>query len=291
MKNGMNNCKSLSFMFLFFAVLIIQSVPASSEIIRLKDGQVIRGEIVKQGDAYLRVKTRYQTRLVRRSNIERIEKGGMELRKIYIFTREGVVIEGYLVEEDSQQVIYRKSKTSSITKNISKLDILRMSQEPIRPVDLEFAFKPGIFYPFNTGGAELAPSSSLMANLSLNSMIVSGLRVELDAGYTKSENSDEPERFMQIVPVTLSLTRPFKFGNSFFVSPRLGAGLSMVDYDSGQGEEMDGQIFTVTSGLKFQYSLIARRFYIGLFFDYYMLWDSSGKLHAGIAGVSLSYRL
>ncbi len=267
------------------------AIPAGAEIIHLKDGQVIRGEIVKKGDGYIQVKTRYQVRLVRKSNIERIEEGGNSLRKIYMLTREGVVVKGYLVEQDSQRVVYKKNETSVENSTMSKLDILRMSEEEIRPVDLEFAFKPGIFFPFNSGGANLAPSTALMANLSFNSIVVPGLRAEIDSGFTRTENSDDPERYMQVIPVTVSGIYPLRISRSFTFSPRLGAGMSMVEYNSGQGEELDGQIFTLTAGLKFQYSLIQRRFFIGVFFDYYMLWDSSGMLHTGIGGVALSYRL
>ena len=266
-------------------------LPVFSEIIHLKDGQVIRGKIIEDRGRYIKVKTRYQTRLVRRNNIGRIEKGVVSLRKIYMLTRDSIVIKGYLVEQDSLRVVYKENKNSVTNKTISKLDILRMSDNEIRPVDLEFAFKPGIFIPFNSGGADLAPSTALMASLSFNTIVIQGLRAEIDAGFTRSENSDNPERYMQVLPVTLCAVYPFRITRAFSVSPKLGCGMSMVEYNSGQGEEFKGNLFTAAAGLKFQYSLIPRRFFIGLFFDYYMIMDSTGNLHTGIGGLSLSYRI
>ena len=99
---------------------------------------------------------------------------------------------------------YKTSADTESSKTISKLDILKMSNEEIRAVDFEIAVKAGVFYPINAGGAGLGPSAIYLVNFGFSSMIERNWRFSLEAGYTQSKSKDASERYIQVIPITLN---------------------------------------------------------------------------------------
>ena len=189
-----------------------------------------------------------------------------------------------------EQVEYKTSEDSPDTKTISKLDILRLSNEEIRPVDLEFALKPGVFSPLNSGGAELEPAPAVMAAAGFSSMYIRNLRVVLESGYAHSENSEISDRYLQTVPVTLSAAYRFTIPLGIEITPRLGVGVSMFEFKDGEGYEYNSTVITGIGGLKITYPVIPYKLHIGIFGDYLSLYDGSGLLNSVMSGVFLGYR-
>lgn len=275
----------------FFFVLLVSAGIARAETIRLKDGQVINGQIVRRSEYSLVIKTPYQTRRIPLYDVKSIDKEDNRRERIYIYTINREVISGYLVEQDSLQVQYTLNPDDKNGRTISKLDILQMSSDEIRPVDLALGFRTGVFCPLNTGGAKLGIAPMFTGTVGISSMAVRYLRIFLETGYTSAKNSDNQDRRMQIVPVTLNgeyrYTGPWKIE----ISPRLGLGLTMADYNSGENDRINGTVFTLAGGLKILYPVRVYRFYAGLFTDYYMLTDMSGVVNATSCGLCLEYRL
>jgi hypothetical protein len=274
--------------FLLFALSLTGD--ARAEIIYLNDGQVINGEIIQRGDGYITVKTKYQTRQINLGEVKSIEKERKGLERIYILTRENVVISGYLVEEDSLRVVYRDEQNSA-DKSLSKLDVLKMSSEEISAVDLEFRFMPGAFIPLNSGGAHLGPATSYMGSVGFNALFVPRLRVLLDAGYAQSQNSEHPGRALSVVPVTLSAAYPFPITRRFEFIPRLGLGFAMLQYSTGEGDQLGTMSMASVAGFTLSFAFVPRRFYLGVFADYMMLYDFSAALHSVNTGVFAGFRL
>lgn len=271
-------------------LVLFAATGAVAEIIHLYDGQVINGEIVGRGDGFIKVKTRYQVRYLNLDAIRKIEKERRGLDRVYILTRENAVITGYLVEEDSLQVVYRDAPDTA-DRTISKLDVLRMSKEEIRPIDMEFRFRPGAFIPLNTGGADLGLATAYTGSIGINAMIVPRLRFLLDVGFARSENDGNPGRYLQVVPVTLSAAWRFSLTRQFEIIPRMGLGVAALDYHSGEGDELATVSAAVIAGLTFSFALAPRRFYLGIYGDYLLLYDFSAALHTVITGVFAGFRL
>ena len=272
-------------------ILLFFAANLSAEIIRLKDGQILNGEIISKDERFITVKTRYQTRKIALYDVQAIEEEKTGLDKIYIFTRDNKVIKGFLVEQDSMQVEYKTSEDSPDTKIISKLDILQLSNEEIRPVDLEFALKPCVFFPLNSGGAKLEPAPAVMAGAGFSSMFRRDLRIVLESGYARSENSETADRYLQAIPVILSAA--YRFTLPFFgieITPKLGAGVSMVEFNDGEGDEFSSTVLSGAGGLKITYPVIPYRLHIGIFGDYLTFFDSSGALNSVLSGVFIGLR-
>ncbi|TAL31037.1 MAG: hypothetical protein EPN93_18615 [Spirochaetes bacterium] len=263
---------------------------ALAEIISLHDGQVINGEIIQRGDGYITVKTKYQTRQINLGEVKSIEKERKGFERVYILTRENAVISGYLVEEDALRVVYREGQDAP-DKTLSKLNIVKMSGEEISPVDLEFRFMPGAFIPLNTGGSHLGPATSYMGSAGFNALFVPRMRLLLDAGYAKSVNGEHSERYLQVIPVIASAVYPFRATSRLEIIPRLGLGFTRLEYYDGEKDELSTMAMTTVAGLSLSFSFVPRRFYLGLFADYMMLYDFSAALHAVVAGVFAGFRL
>jgi len=277
---------------LIYLMLFISASALSAEIIRLKDGQVINGTIVSRTEYSLVVKTRYQTKRISVYDLLSIEEEKTELQRLYILKNNKEIISGYLVEQDSLQVQYKLKPDSETTNTISKLDIIKMSSEEIKPVDLSAGLKAGIFYPINTGGANLSPSAIFLVDIGMSSIARRNLRFFVESGYTECENKEESERHMQIIPVLLNAEYRFFTGLwKLDISPRIGLGIAMTDYNSGENVELSGPVLAAAAGFKIMRPVRSGDLHLGIFADYMMLCDASGLLHSAIGGICIEYRL
>ncbi len=281
--------KKICFIINIFTLLLF-TADLSAEIIRLKDGQVLNGEIIGRDERFITVKTRYQTRKIARYDLAAIEKEKTGLDRIYIFTRDNNVIAGFLVEQDSMRVEYKIKEDSPDTKTISKLDILQLSNEEIRPVDLEFTLKLCAFFPLNSGGAKLEPAPAVLAGAGFSSMFRRNLRFSLESGYVQSENSKTSERYLKAVPVTLSAAYRFTVPLGIEVTPKIGAGVSMFEFNDGEGDEFSSTVLAGTAGLQITYPVIPYKLHIGLFGDYLTFYDGSGFFNSAMSGFFVGLR-
>lgn len=277
--------------FILFITLFAAAGVVNAETIRLKDGQIINGEILKKTEYSVIVKTPYQTRRIAMNEIVSIDREENKQERLFILTRDREIISGYLVEQDSLQVQYKTGPDDKIEKTISKLDILQMSSDEIRPVDLALGFRTGIFCPFHTGGSDLGVSPLFMADIGISSMMMRYLRFFMEVGYACPKNSDNNGRRMQIIPVTMNCEYRFMAPWKIEISPRFGLGAAMADYNSGEKDEKGGTLFLTTTGVRFTYPVKKHRIYAGLFTDYNLMTDTSGMISAISCGACIEYRL
>ncbi len=290
MKLKINATLLLQFILLF--ALALPDRPRA-ELVHLKDGQVLSGSITARDRDTITVKSAYLEKVVKRSDILRIEEAKKELEPLYILTTGGDTISGFLVEQDARQVVYRLTADSEEDRTISKLHVKKMSREEFRPVDLEFFLRPGVFLPLNPGNSRLGPAPMLMAGAGANSMWKRWMRLELEAGYAKSDSREYGGQYLRVLPVFLSATTDYvlPFYPDIAAVPRLGLGLAMLEYDDGEGGRHSGNAMGITAGLGLRYCLLRHRVYAGLWTDYSMLYDGSGMLHVMTLRISGNYRL
>ncbi len=101
-----------NFLFLFIIVLMVP-LRLNSEIVYMKDGQILKGSIIREDRSTLIVKTRFQTRKIYRDHVKRILYGDREMESINILLKSGEILKGYLVDQDAKQVIFREKKDAT----------------------------------------------------------------------------------------------------------------------------------------------------------------------------------
>lgn len=270
------------------AVLIILSCSyAYSEIVYMKDGQVVKGQIVAEDAGTVTVKTKYQTRVIRKNHISRIMYGDRDLEEINILMNDGSTITGYLIDQDNNKVIIRKEKTSAKEIIIKKSDIKQMSQKKIIPLYPAVSIGVGMFYPFDSKGADLDAALMVTASMGFNLTFISNTRLLIEGGYTKPVSKTADGVSFLVVPVTLNLCYDLAF-SSFHVVPRMGAGLSMCEFDDGLNSPTQGYDFTFIGGLGCEYELAERTLRIGVYCNYFLLKEKEASMNSitGMFGVS-----
>ena len=275
-----------------FFLLLIMIIPISigSEIIYLNDGQVIKGAIIEEKSDSITVKTRYQTRRVRRNHIKRIMYGDRDMERIYILFNNGDIINGFLVDQDAKQVIYRESKDSAEEKSIPKSIIKQISNKEIIPLFPEIIFRAGLFVPIDSGGSELGSAPLYIVGLGFNLSWIKGLRLITETGFVKSESKSNENGYFQIVPIVISITGSISIPYIDLV-PKVGMGIAVVDYDNGDGEKFRGYDLDMTAGVGAVYEITARSVYAGIWFEYKMLAEASTVMNNILLSAGLSYRL
>lgn len=264
-----------------------------AEMVHLKDGQVLSGYVIVKDKDTVVVKTNYMEKTVKKVDILKIEEVKKVLEPLYILTTKGDTIKGFLVEQDARQVVYKLSVDAAEDKTISKLHIKKMSKEEFRPVDLEFFIRPGAFFPLESGGSNLNAAPAYLVGVGANSMFVRWMRIELEAGYVKSESGQHGGQYLQVLPVVVYAACDFilPFYRTVSVVPRLGFGLAMLEYDDGEGVRTSGNALDLAAGFSVNYCVIRNFIYAGIWSNYSLIYDGSGTLRGVSAGISGILRL
>ncbi|MGL4370673.1 MAG: hypothetical protein ACRCUT_13525, partial [Spirochaetota bacterium] len=261
---------------------------AFAEIIYLNDGQVITGAVIAENADELTVKTAYQTRKIKRSDVTRILYGERTMEKTYFLMNDGTTMTGFLVDQDAEKVIIREKEDSKEEKIISKKLIKQMSGSEIVPLEPSIVVKGGAFYVFNSGGASLKPSYLVTVGSDINFRWVHNMRVGADVGFSRCSGKSDG-LYMQFVPLLAGGTYDFAY-SQFHIVPRLYLGMTMIDFDNGEGSSSRSFAFTADPGCGFVYEIAERHFYAGLWLDGSYMRDRSGALYGASGLVSRTYR-
>lgn len=276
-----------SILILIFSMMISA---ANAEIIYLKDGQIIKGDIIKEDSAFITVKTKYQVKRINRIYISRILYGERDLEEINILMNDGSTISGFLIDQDNKQVIIRKDKKSSKETTLLKSNIKQMSPKKIIPLQPDFTFRAGFFQPVSSNGAKLKSSLIFTGSIGFNLPIVDNLRFFLEGGYTKSSGKANSGLYLQIIPISININYGFPI-SYFFIVPRTGIGIAVVEFFDGEKTNVKGYDFVFFGGLGFEYELISKTLRIGLYCDYMLLKEKNASLSNMAFSLGLSYRL
>ncbi|HON79747.1 MAG TPA: hypothetical protein PK544_14735 [Spirochaetota bacterium] len=274
-------------------IVMFMAVSLSAEIIYLNDGQVLRGTIIREGKHFITVQTRFQTREVYRKHIKRIMYGERDMEPIYFLMRDGRLINGFLVDQDSRKVVYRKTKDSAEEFTLLKEDISQMSAKEITPLYPDIMLRVGVYAPLNSGGANLGPGVIVMAGYGINFSWIKNSRLLLEAGYAKCDSTSNEGQSMKIMPVMVSglysLPFPFTENEKLRLVPKAGAGIAVVDFEDGEGSQYRGYDFTATGGAGILYEVKKHVFTAGVWVEYNLLYEKSALLHGLILTGALQY--
>lgn len=275
------------------ACILAVYIPFSSsrgEILYLKDGRVIWGDIVGEGKDGVTISSNGKQSVIAHDEIRRIMYGAHEPEQVYLFTVDRELIRGYVVDHDEKKIVYRQDPVSPEEKTILRDNILEISQNEIRPQDLEVYLKPAMFYPLDSGGAALKSAPMYLAGIAFSSLVRRDVRLALEFGYAESESAEHSGQAFRYIPITLSAMYPYRF-YMFELIPRAGTGIGIVRFKSGEGEDLRGTALELHAGAGVLYKIRPRDLLAGVWLDYNLLFDGKNVLNSFIVGLSVNYRL
>jgi hypothetical protein len=94
------------------ALILIYSPASPAATIYLNDGQVMNGAIVKEDDKELTIETKYQKKTVPKNYIKKIDYHRMKLEPVRIVTANDELINGFLVSQEAERIVYKKTQES-----------------------------------------------------------------------------------------------------------------------------------------------------------------------------------
>ena len=251
--------------------------PIQSEIIYMKDGQVIDGAVIFEDKRIMKVETDIKTWTIEKKHIKRIMYGKRKMEKIFILMNTGDIIKGYLIDQDNEKIIIRLNKNDSKEKSISKSLIKQMSPKEIKLFDPEFMFMGGIYFPLNSGGAELNPGWLVIGALEFNLIFIKHMRMQIETGYSSCTSKSNDGLQLDIVPLKFNLQYVFHMDN-FHLLPRLGSGGIFMSFNDGEGAKTSGIRPMVHGGIGAAYTLVDKSLYARANIDYAMIFDSGSNL-------------
>ncbi len=279
--------------YFIFLLLMLFPFALSAEVIYLKDGQVVNGAIINEDTASITVKTKYETKRILRASIQRILFGERQMETQYILMKNGDVIKGFLVDQDSKKVIIRDEKKSKRERILYKSDIKQMSREEISPLFPDMTLRIGLFYPFNSGGSKGEYTMFYGAGSSINFPWIENMRVYFELGFIRSTASDTVAPFNELYLIMVPLTASFTYripAGFIEIVPKLGGGLSVTSFNNGEGKTFTGADGVLSAGTGLIYPIIKRTLYLSLWSEYTLFIEKSTMLHSMILSGSVSYR-
>ncbi len=119
----------------FLLTLMIIPVTVNAEFIFKKDGAIIKGVIVRDDPAYIQIRNESgANERINRSDIIRVLYTELYMGKIYVRLTSGEVVEGYQVDEDRDNYIFRKDIKKPAEFNISRKKVMFIART--NPTDL-----------------------------------------------------------------------------------------------------------------------------------------------------------
>jgi len=102
----------------------------SADYIYLKDGSIIHGKLLKDGKDSISVRDKdNRVRIIKRSDVMRINFTEMVIGKVYVQKRDGTSLTAYLVEQDQINYIFRMDLLKADEISISRKDILFIAEK------------------------------------------------------------------------------------------------------------------------------------------------------------------
>lgn len=274
------------FVSILFAV---SSYGAFAEYIYLKDGQIVQGTIVSEDATGYSIKTRYQTKWIPRNDVIRIMYGERKLEPISLLMNDGSTINGFLVDQDAEKVIMRKKEDSPEETTVLKSTIRQMSGSEIVPLDPSIFVRAGVFAPLNSRGSKLKPAFCFFAGSDITFQWIKNIRLLAEAGYARNKSAHSG-LYMQFVPVQASAIYDIRVAGNFHIMPKISGGVSIVDFNDGEGTKERSVAGMGGAGAGFVYEISERHLYAGLWGDYFVMRDKSALLHGYSATGGVSYR-
>lgn len=281
------------------ALAILLAVPGAlmAEIIYMKDGQVVRGNITAEDGKYVTVKTKFQVRRIRREHIERIMYGKRDMEPVHILLNDGRIVSGFLVDQDAEKVIFREKQDSPVDTTIPKSDIKQMSREEIVPLKPDVYVRAGMLRITDSGGANLDMGPLVVAGIGMNITMIKNARLLFELGYAKLDSKTNAKQYLQFIPLTVGAGYAFVLGGSgdpflkrMSITPRLSVGITMADFEDGEGAHSRGYDLCAAGGAGLWIEIVEDRIAIGAWADYYYFMEQKSSMGGIAGGVAVSFR-
>ncbi len=129
--------RQLLFPICLFFLLLFPSYGLMAETIYMNDGQILNGKILSENDQEIQLQTKYQTKVIQKRYISRIIYK-TELERVQIVTKDGQLINGFLVSQDLTNVIYKASNDSEeeITLSRDKVKSIIIGTPPTDKINI-----------------------------------------------------------------------------------------------------------------------------------------------------------
>jgi len=285
--------------FLKIGLLVILYVPVNifADIIYLKDGKVYEHAVIDEASAVsakFTTKTKEKISLVP-GTLLRLRYGEDELETVSILMKDGVLIDGFLVEQDSRTVLIRRVKDKNNEELLEKSLIQQMSKNKIVVVYPEMDVRGGVFFPLNSGGANLGLGFIGLLGFYINPPFWPGSKIGIEGGYALAKSTTNQGMEMHFIPVLVNIQYLFKVskGNSMEmnVAPRIGFGGSYIIFNDGEGGTFQSMIPGLSAGVGFYMILVPRKFFINAFADYLLLLEGQNALHSLTGTLAVQFRI
>jgi sRNA-binding regulator protein Hfq len=275
---------------LVISVLALIRVPKISytEIIYLKDGQVLRGAITHEEKESVTIKTKHQVRKIYRDHIKRILYGDRPMEKIHILLRNGKILKGFLVDQDAEKVIFRKMKDSAEEMTIRKFNIKQISPDEIRLLSPDIFFRFGYYFPMSKGRTGLSISPIYTLGSGINFIWIKRTRVELETGFSRIRGKNDKDKYLQIIPVSLRATHAVPFSYVTII-PVIGAGYALLEFKDSENNKSKSYDPTASIGIGMEYPLMEKRFNIGVRLEYNMIFEKDTVFKSVIARAGIDF--
>ncbi|TAL31034.1 MAG: hypothetical protein EPN93_18600 [Spirochaetes bacterium] len=264
---------------------------AAAEIVYLKNGSVVKGTIVRETRTGITLKDGDREREIPNADITRVMYGNMDMEEVYILGMDGSITREYMVDQDKDAITVRDKPDSPAERTILRRDIREISRDAHYPVDLEFYMKPAAFVPLDSGRADLKTTGQYTLGMGFNSMMAPNLRLMFETGFLRSESGTNSGQSLRIVPVTLSLAYNYFLAREFTLIPKLGGGLGISQFETGEGDVMKSNLLAATAGCGLMYRPNRGAYSFGLWAEYAFFFDGASVFQAGVIGMSCGYRL
>lgn len=132
---------------LLFLIITFMPLALKAESLFLKDGSIVEGKIRSEGDSgYEIVTPDKKTVTIKRSKVLRTTNDNAFKVKKYIKKKDGKTVEGYIVEESTDEYIVREKLNSPAEFAIEKAEVKAVSTEKFinRTTYYAYGFIPGV---------------------------------------------------------------------------------------------------------------------------------------------------
>lgn len=274
--------------------------PLRADMVYLQSGEVLESvKISGANPSVTTVSVGGQTRQISNKDILRTRYGQDLMEKVYIQTESDEVIEGYLIEQETEHILIRRTKNSAAEEKIPKSLINKMSSKKIVPYYPEIGIAAGYRIFLNSGGSALKPAFAPTLSYALHPPWFKNMILFGEAGFADHQSSN-PGQSLQVIPASLNAllfaspwSRIFgdntKWSKRFVTGLRIGAGATMLRFTTGEGETLNQIAFFFSAGAIEEFALTPWTT-LALEVRYEGIMDKSAMLHSIVPAFLLRYR-
>ena len=298
---GRRNLKIFFFYFLIIYSFIVPEVYA--DMVYLKTGKVLENsKIIEASASKVIIEHEGKEKVYSMDEIIRLRYNQNILESINILLTDETLLNGYLVEQDVENVIFRRDKHSANEEDILKKNIKQMSNKEILLFYPEIMLSAGGLQILNSGGSKLGASFLFLGGYYINPPWFKKIKMGIDLGYGVSKNKEFLEQSFTFIPAFLTfqyliksegmekLSNSLTFAERFSYAPHIGIGASFIIFKDGEGETLQSLLPSVKAGFTLYFTVLPRLLFLNLSLDYYGIYEKKAQFHGAMTNLSMQYR-